>query len=383
MRISLEDAKEKLKNIWHREVRSEKVPLLESSGRVLADDIYATINQPPFRRSAMDGYAAFEKDMVLQKEYEVMAEIDAGDINDYPPLHEAVYRIMTGARLPDGAVMVIPQEMSDYGDRKAIFHALPDRSNIVPAGEDFKEGECLLEKGITIDARAISCMAATGVKEVNVEKKVNISIFSTGDELVETGKDLLPGQIYDSNQPFLIARCKELGCQVIRHDYLKDDKELIKKALLGAAGKSDFIMTTGGVSVGNKDLMETVLLEMGAEILFHGVAVKPGMPTMLGCYQGVPILCLSGNPFAAACLFELLNPFKESIITQVKLDHEVRAGRPCRKFVRGCWNGKTVRLSDNQKNGNTKSDAGCNCLVELPEGKEPINREREVNIYLL
>lgn len=188
MRITLEQAKELV--FYKKNLQTELCPLLESIGRRLAEPIYGTMSQPPFRRSAMDGYAVCRKDIETGISYPVIGEIDAGDLKEYILGPGETIRIMTGARCPEKADLVIPQEMSDYGEQTVRFHKLPERDNICPVGEDFANGELLLEEGLRMDANAIACAAATGRQQVKVYLRPKVAVISTGTELHELGEPL-------------------------------------------------------------------------------------------------------------------------------------------------------------------------------------------------
>lgn len=344
----------------------EIIGLSEAEGRILAKDIEAAFPQPPFRRSCMDGYALRSADYTPNAKMKVTTEVDAGDTRILTLGENEVIRIMTGGSVPEGADVVVPQEMTDYGEDEVMIYALPSRDNISPIGEDFPKGAVVAKGGQAVNAQIISCLAAAGVAKVPVLKKLRVTIIGTGDEVQEVGTELLPGHIYDSNAAYIEARVKELGCEVVRLIREKDDLDLIATDIDRGVAESDYVITLGGVSVGKKDHLEPAMKRIGATILFHGVAVKPGMPTMLSVKNGVPILALSGNPYSAAALFEVLFPYNRYITVQAKLHDGFENKHGVPRLVRGYYDGCDVALALGQKNGSTYSNIATNCIAEIP-----------------
>ncbi|MCF0145348.1 MAG: molybdopterin molybdotransferase MoeA [Eubacterium sp.] len=377
-KISLEEA---IDRIEIRIKETETVDLLDGLGRISAEDVRASVSQPPFVRSAMDGYA-FAGIPTAGKTYRVCREIYAGNTEWCELKDGETARIMTGAPCPANTTMVIPQEMSDYGDETVLFHEIPKRDNMCPVGEDFREGDLLLQKGCRVDANAAACMAAAGREKISVYRKPGAALIAVGDEIVKTGTVLRHGQIYESNLPYLKARLMSLGCDILSERHAGDELAVLSSAIKEAAAAADFVITTGGVSVGKKDLIEAAVEKAGGRIVFHGIDVKPGMPTMYSTVNGTGVLSLSGNPFAARCLFELLNPFGRTIISEAELSEGESGPRAVRRFVPGFWDGRSVKLSANRKNGSTKSSIGSNCLAELPCGSAPLEPGSKVRIFI-
>ena len=295
-------------------VGQEMCPLDESLGRILAEDLISGVNLPPFRRSAMDGYAVYGADVAgalpeTPAQLRVRECLYAGDAPlpaGFLKRGEAV-RIMTGAPVPDEADQVIRQEDTDEGEKTVrIFRPGGGRSNISPVGEDFAEGERLISGGTLIDAYALSCACAAGLTALPVRKRVRAGLIMTGNELTPPGQPLQPGKIYNSSEAFLKGRLSQLGCRMTAAVYAEDDLERITGTILEMMADTDLIITTGGVSAGRRDLVPEALEKAGAQILFHGISIKPGMPTLGALCGGVPVLGLSGNPYSAAAVFELL-----------------------------------------------------------------------------
>ena len=398
-RITLEEAIERM--CYERTMTdAEEVSIHDCIGRVLAEDFVARITQPPFPRSAMDGYAVHSEDIIeASKDHpvclKVQGKVCAGDEPAILSENGHAIRIMTGAPIPEGADCVVKQENTDYGEEIVrVFAPVERNQNCCPAGEDFYTGEKLIEKGTVLNAYAVAVLAGNGVETVRVRKKLKAAVISSGDELIQPGKPLSPGKIYDTNLFFLRARCMQLGCEVVQAETVGDREDEIHDAIQRAVEKADLIITTGGVSVGQKDLIsEVVSKHKNTEVLFHGVNIKPGMPTLFAIVEGKPFLGLSGNPYSASAVFELMGVLliaklqgKREYTHKVqyaKLENGFSKARPCRRIVRGCYDGEKVILSKFQKNGQVRAGINSNCLVELEEGKECVPADAMVKIYLL
>ena len=231
--------------------------------------------------------------------------------------------------------------------------------------------------------------AANGMTSLPVYRGADVSILSTGCEVCKPGQPLSEGKIFDSNTSYLSARLHQMGARVIQKKVVEDDRRKICDAIVSCS-HVDMLVTTGGISVGEKDLLETSLRDLGAEIIFHGVAIKPGMPTLLAKYGYTMILGLSGNPFAAAVPLELigrpilskmtcdptLGLSRSTVTMGVSYEKESRVHR----FLRGRSDGHTVWIPDQQSNGQMRSMVGANCLVEIPAGTERILQGEPVSM---
>ena len=234
--------------------------------------------------------------------------------------------------------------------------------------------------------------AGAGITELPVRRRARAAVISTGDELCRPGEPLSPGKIYDSNAAYLEARLEQLGAEVTEVLSAGDELTGIDAVLERCAG-CDVILTTGGVSVGQKDLVEAALKDLGAEVIFHGIVMKPGMPTLLAKWNDVLILGLSGNPFSAAVPFEvLLRPMLAKMTGDSSL--EMRRGRgiaandfgkssPTRRFLRAHVRGEQVSMPAAQANGQMRSMVGCNCLIDVPGGSGAVRRGDPVELWLL
>lgn len=398
MRISLEQALDILKD-YITPGKTERKSLEECLGLVLAEDVMAQLDMPPFSRSAQDGYAFRSKDSEgASKEQpvrlKVTGKIYAGDFPKKEVNPGEAIRIMTGAMIPAGADCVLRQEDTDEGEEIVqIYKETEAGCSICFKGEEYKKGHILLRAGTKIDAAALAVASGNGIMELPVYARVKAAIVSSGSEVVEPGTPLIPGKIYNTNTIYMKARLKQLGANVVMTRTVGDELGIIREALNEAASQSELVVTTGGVSVGQKDLTEEALLSIGAKILFHGIAVKPGMPTLAAEKNGVLFLGLSGNPFSAAIPFEMfvreilavkmgdpdLKLRKETLAAVTGFSKDSRK----RRFLRGKADGKEVWLPDQQANGQMRSMVGCNCLIDIPAGSGPVKAGDRVEVFWL
>ena len=364
--------------------QEQTVPLDEAAGRVLAADVAAPRDQPPFNRSPLDGYALRAADLAGADDLRpavlrVVDSLCAGQASAVPVGPGQAVRIMTGAMLPQGCDAVVRQEDTDCGtETVAVRRALRPFDNFVPRGDDYRAGDVLLPAGLRLNAAAVGLLASLGMARVSVRRRPRVAVFATGDELAEPGAPLLPGQIYDANRYLLRARLLELGAEPVAAGACCDEPEALARALAAAAAHCDLLITTGGVSVGTKDILHEALPLLGAEQVFYQVRVKPGGHLFYSRCRGTPILSLSGNPYAAAATFEVLAgpalavlsgcPDLLPRLTRGRLATPFPKASPARRFLRGVFSGGEVTLPDSQASGSLASLALCNCLVDIPAG---------------
>ena len=398
MRISLEQALDILKD-YITPGKTERKSLEECLGLVLAEDVMAQLDMPPFSRSAQDGYAFRSKDSESASKEQpvrlkVTGKIYAGDFPKKEVNPGEAIRIMTGAMIPAGADCVLRQEDTDEGEEIVqIYKETEAGCSICFKGEEYKKGHILLRAGTKIDAAALAVASGNGIMELPVYARVKAAVVSSGSEVVEPGTPLTPGKIYNTNTIYMKARLKQLGANVVMTRTVGDELGIMREALNEAASQSELVVTTGGVSVGQKDLTEEALLSIGAKILFHGIAVKPGMPTLAAEKNGVLFLGLSGNPFSAAIPFEMfvreilavkmgdpdLKLRKETLTAVTGFSKDSRK----RRFLRGKADGKEVWLPNQQANGQMRSMVGCNCLIDIPAGSGPVKAGDRVEVFWL
>ena len=384
--ISVEQAMEQILQYTPVINETEEVELNKAGGRILAQDMVAEFNNPPFDRSPVDGYACKAEDLAgASSEHpvklKVMEEIDAGQYSERVVESGQAVRIMTGAAIPKGCDCCIFQEDTDYGEETVeIYREVKQWDNYCFAGEDFKKGTTLLKKGTHIGYVEAAVLAGMGAAKVPVYRRPKVVLLTTGDEVVEPGNPLPAGKIYNSNMTMLSARMMELGIEPFYMEAVKDNPQVMAEKIKEIAEQADMIITTGGVSVGKKDIMHESIRLIDAERIFWRVNMKPGMPTLFSVYKNasggkVPVISLSGNPFGVAVTIELLiRPALEKMmqnpaiglkeVTGVMADGFVK-GIKGRRFIRAYWeNGRFHLPNGLHSNGVLSSMAGCNCLID-------------------
>ncbi|MBX3023350.1 molybdopterin molybdotransferase MoeA [bacterium] len=291
-------------------VGGEQVPLAVARGRVLAEAIQAPRDVPPFRNSAMDGYAVRQADVSAASAsgpvvLRVLETVAAGAVASQPVAPGTAIRIMTGAPMPDGADAVVRvEDTSEVSEGVAIRAAVAPRANIREPGEDMRAGETVLEAGRLLRPADIGLLASLGMSMLRVARRPRVAIVSTGDELVDLGEPLGPGQIVNSNAYTLAAAVEEAGAEPLHLGIVRDRPPLIRAAFADALN-ADVVLSTGGVSVGSFDYVRTILAELGYEERFWRVAQKPGKPLTFGRCGRAPVFGLPGNPVSSLVCFYL------------------------------------------------------------------------------
>jgi len=283
---------------------SVQVDLSAALGRILAENVIAEGNLPPFDRSAVDGYAVRAQDTFEASQFNPkILKLTQG--NGVDP--KEAKQIWTGNTLPPGANAVVMIEHTHrIGEGIEVWASLTPGENVSRKGEDVKRGEVALKAGTRLRAHHMALLAALGKTSVNVIKKPLVAILSTGNELVELGREPEPHQVIDVNRLALSSMCLELGAETLDLGIVRDDAEEIGAKIREGLGKADGIIVTGGTSVGYADLVPTVVGRMGKPgIIVHGIAMRPGMPTALAVLENKPVFIFSGNPVAAMVGFEV------------------------------------------------------------------------------
>ncbi|MEZ0367916.1 MAG: gephyrin-like molybdotransferase Glp, partial [Candidatus Sericytochromatia bacterium] len=281
------------------------LPLDQAGGLVLAETVISPQPSPLFDNSAMDGFAIAATTGAPQRT--VIAEIPAGKTWDGELGPDQALRIMTGAQVPASAEAVVPiEEISVAGNQIEILAAVKPGQHIRRQGEEFRPGDPLLEAGMLLNPAAIGLLASIGQAEVQVYLAPRVAVLATGSELLPIGAPLLPGMLRDSNSPTLAACVREAGALPVLYGILPDEPEAIRAALERAFAENDIVLTSGGVSVGDYDYVQQILLEMGLERIFWKVAIKPGKPVLFGTLAGKLLFGIPGNPASALTVFEVL-----------------------------------------------------------------------------
>jgi molybdopterin molybdotransferase len=346
--ISVDEALSKILSCIHP-FGFEKVSLLDALGRVIAEDICAPRDIPPFDNSAMDGYAVKWEDIKdasagLPVRLEVVEDLPAGSVSSRTLGKGQAIRIMTGAPIPRGVDTVVPVEKTKKeGLSVLILVTVPYRSNIRWAGEDVRKGDCVIAKGDVLRSGGIGMIASTGRSFVSVYQRPLVAILCTGEELVDVDEDLNGVKIVSSNSYTLAGQVKECGAIPVQLGIARDRKEEIEEKLRQGL-RADVLISSAGMSVGDYDFVKDALRQLGVQMIFWRVAMKPGKPMAFGTLQGKPVFGLPGNPVASMVAFEefvrpallkmmghlrLFRPVVEAILRE---DIKKEAGR--RHFIR-------------------------------------------------
>ena len=399
----VEEAVARILNALDVPEKTEEIPLLQALGRVAAGDVCARVAQPPFDRSALDGYALRAADIAAAgPETPVTLPVSrylcAGSDPGGPLAPGTAARIMTGAPVPAGADCVLRQEDTESNGQTVTFHApVEARANVCFAGEDIAPGKCLVPAGTRLDEVSLGLLAGQGVQTVTVYVKPRAALMPTGDELCSPETPLRPGKIYDSNGPMLAARMLRLGAEPTLLAAGPDDPAALAGKLARLLAEYPLVITTGGVSVGDRDCLPQAAEEAGAKLLFYGIDAKPGTPALAAGKDGHVLLCLSGNPFAAAATLEqyavpaLLRAAgrceENCLLPRTTRTLTTGFSKPSKgnRYLRAKAMGGSVTIpgegnAEAHSSGSLSAMIGCNCLVELPAGSGPVTPGEEVEV---
>ncbi|HUQ21098.1 MAG TPA: gephyrin-like molybdotransferase Glp [Gemmatimonadaceae bacterium] len=388
--IEVGDASEKILSAISA-LPSVRAPLAKSAGLVLSERVSAATTSPPWDNSSMDGYAVRSADIVLRKNaasdaprLKVVATIAAGGFAPRPLGPGEAMRIMTGAPIPVGADSVVRIEDTDRGTDRVKINELRDlQKNIRRAGEDFSEGATLFDAGIEIGAPHLGVLASAGVREVSVHRRPRVGVISSGDELVELDDltDQVKGlKIVSSNSWTLPALIRDAGAEAIDLGIASDDPASLREKLQMTEG-CDLVITSAGVSVGDLDNARSVFAELGGELFFWKVRMRPGAPMAFGMLRGIPWLGFSGNPVSAMVSFEV---FGRAVLRKmlghvslhrralsVRLLEPVETAAPLTHFLRvivtrGGDGVLEARLAGSQSSAVLSAMARANALLVVP-----------------
>ncbi len=380
----------------------ERVPLGQALGRVLTEDVVSRINNPPLDNSAMDGYAVIAEDIQSATpenpvKLEMVEEIAAGYTAKGTLKPGQTMRIMTGAPIPPGADAVLMQEDTQKDGNAILCLDKADvAENIRRAGEDVKIGEGVIKKGTTLSPAHIGMLAVIGRSQIAVSQRPTVAILSTGDEILELDETPQGPQIFNSNGHMLAAQIKSAGGIPIYLGIAKDtEKDLMEK--FEWALKADIVVSSGGVSVGDYDLVKSSLQKMGQDMLFWKVAMKPGKPLAFGRIGKTPIFGLPGNPVSSFVSFEqFVRPSLRKVLGCSDLSHKTVQAKLTRtinkkpgrlhflsSIVSWADGEYTVTPAGEQGSGILKSAANANGLLIFPLEAEEIKQGQEVAVQLL
>ncbi|WP_128476250.1 molybdopterin molybdotransferase MoeA [Halorussus pelagicus] len=380
------EARERLLDAVTSHDRTEEVRLAAADDRVLVEEVVAARNVPHYPRAAMDGYAVRAEDTfgASDRSPEVLRSTGAADDADEVPTKGAV-RVHTGSELPEGAdAVVMIEQVDEFGSEVEIFDAVAEGENVAPVGEDVESGQHLYAPGHRLRPSDLGLLKSVGVESVAVRERPTVGVIPTGEELVQS--DPGPGEVVETNGLTVSQYVERWGGQAIYRDVVTDDPDALRAAIQRDLTK-DVVVTTGGSSVGERDLLPEVLSDLG-EILFHGVALKPGHPVAVGVVEETPIIALPGYP--VACIVnavQFLRPALKAVgglpcrsfpTTAARLDRKIRSEPGIRTFARvqldeGGETGETTATPTRASgSGVLSSVALADGWVEVPEGREGI-----------
>jgi len=403
--LSLEKTREILKrSLSPQPAGVEQTILSEALGRVLAENVVAPLDVPPFARSTVDGYAVravdtFGAEESSPAELEFCGCIVVGETPSVTVKSHTTAEIVTGAPLPEGADAVVMLEYAIRRDNTVLIHRpVSQGENVMEAGSDIQKGETILGRGQTICSREIGVLAASGITQVAVHNRPVVAVISTGAEIVNPGESLSHGKIHDINAFTLSAAVQECGGEPVNLGVIPDEREQLESALKKALDIADMVITSGGVSVGPKDLLPQVLNALGKPgVIVSGIAVKPGKPTTIAVVDGKPVFSLPGHPTSALLMFyQLVRPqIYHMTGTQERATRMVKAVAEKRLFsARGRRTFTMVRLSRDHSgrlrarpvasglSGAITTLAKADGFVEISEEQQFVDAGDEVSVSL-
>lgn len=388
--VSVQDAFSILKNNLPAPQEVE-YSLLQARKHILAQTLLSPINMPPFRQSAMDGFALCLHDELV---YEIIGEIKAGDTHQVVLLPGQAIKIFTGAAVPDTTQAVIQIEKVSVNEKQLVLdEAVQTGTNVRPIGEQIATGELALEKGTLLNAAAIGFLAGLGFTSVKVFQKPRVGILVTGNELVKPGLPLEYGKVYESNGIMLESALKDAYFDKVNLYEVNDNYENTRNELQKALTANDIVLVSGGISVGDYDFVAAALKELQVETLFYKVNQKPGKPLFAGKLKNKMVFALPGNPAAAlTCFYVYVLPTlsilsgKATDYNQAKsiaIAHDYKVHNTRAQFLKAhIINGEAVILS-HQASSMLNSFSVANGLVFVPNGSYELKQGDSVDVYLL
>ncbi|NNJ56514.1 MAG: molybdopterin molybdotransferase MoeA [Bacteroidia bacterium] len=392
--ISVEEAKDLIVKYGTKLPIKEK-SLNEAQNAVLAEDVLAPINLPPFRQSAMDGYAVNLSPK--SDHYTIIGEVAAGESNSQELKIGEGVRIFTGAAVPDSANAVIMQEWVTKKANHIVLNSnakeLKNNMNIRPLGEQVQKGTLALSKGIQLNSSALGFIQSFGMEQIKVYKSPSISLIITGNEIVLPGNSLPFGSIYESNSLTLKTALNNAGYNDITINYAQDNLDEMKQKIERAMNTSDVVLVSGGISVGDYDFTKTAFEILEVKEHFHKIAQKPGKPLFFGSKESTSFFGLPGNPASAlVCLYEYViphmlyrtgaqNPMPTTIQLPLKHDYLKRGERS--QFLKAKINANNVEILDGQASSMLHTFALANCLVYIPSNLTSISKGEFVEVHLI
>jgi molybdopterin molybdotransferase len=370
------------------------LPLQESVGLILAEDVHASMDIPAFPQSSMDGYAFSFEGWKQHKKLKIAGEVAAGSNETFKLAPGNAVRIFTGAAVPAGADTVIMQEKIKTLNGELIIEdeSLQPGNSIRLKGSEIKAGALALEKDSALTPAAVGFLAGIGIAEIKVYPNPSVSIIITGNELQQPGQSLQHGQVYESNSFALKAVLQQLHMENIQILYATDKSEIVTDTLKKALEQRDVVLLTGGISVGDYDFVLQAATECGVEKLFHKIKQRPGKPLYFGKRENKLVVGLPGNPSSVlTCFYQYVIPALEKLskreiglqIIKVPLAKAFQKNAGLTHFLKGFYDGKTVAPLDAQESYRLSSFAKANCLIQVDEDKTSLKEGELVDVYLL
>jgi molybdenum cofactor synthesis domain-containing protein len=402
--LTLEEARETISRLKLATLGVDDASLLNAHDRVLAEDVTSSLDIPPFDRSTVDGYAVKAVDTFGAEEKEPARLRVCGVVNIGEPPKITVStgeaaEIVTGAPIPEGADAVVMVEHTEgKGGELRVFRAVTKGENVMKKGSDIKRGETVLKAGQVLGSRQIGVLAALGTASVRVYAVPRIAVLSTGGEVTEPGKKLPSGKIYDINAYSLYTAVLDSGGKPVYLGVVPDEKTRLREALRHALECTDMVVTSGGVSVGPKDLMPQTVDSLGAPgLLFSGIAVKPGKPTTMAMVGQKPVFALPGHPTSALLIFHLLvrpviwrlsgRAIAQAVKVKALAGMRMFQAKGRRTFVMvKLRKDETGRLAaetvETGASGAITTLAKADGYVEIPENQQFVDKDEEVEVTL-
>lgn len=391
--ISVEEAK---KIITENTIALQpvKMHLQKAAGKVLAEDIYSSVDIPAFPQSSMDGYAFSFSQWKQHKKLMIEGEIAAGSRTEILLADGKAVRIFTGAPVPPGADTVVMQEKVTVQNSTIIIadETITPGTNVRPIGSEMKAGKLALEKGTLLSPAAIGFLAGIGITAIEVFPNPSITIIITGQELQQAGNPLQYGQVYESNSFTLSSALYQLHFENINIIRTDDDLEILTGILEYALQQSDLVLVTGGISAGDYDFVLQAASNCGVKKLFHKIKQRPGKPLFFGKKENKIIFGLPGNPSSVlTCFYEyvlttLAILTRQQLILQtiiVPIEKSFSKTNVLTHFLKGFYNGETVSVLDAQESYRLSSFAKANCLIKINEEQTQCAAGEMVEVHLL
>ncbi|MBB4802013.1 molybdopterin molybdotransferase [Flavobacterium nitrogenifigens] len=367
---------------------TQKIAVKKALGYILAETIYSPISMPPFRQSAMDGYAFIHSE---RHQFDIVGISQAGDHSNIKIKENETIRIFTGAYVPDNADTVVMQEHVMANEKSILIATKPEPfANIRNKGEQINIEDVVFDANTVITPAAIGFLACLGITEITVYKKPKVAILVTGNELVKPGKKLSKGKIYESNSVMLAAALQTIGIKKIKIHTVKDNLKATQKALKSILKKNDIVLISGGISVGDYDFVKEALIKNGVEELFYKINQRPGKPMFFGSKKETLVFALPGNPASSLTNFYIYvypairnrmgfsNTHLPKIVRKLNSSFENTTGKTL--FLKALYDETSVTILEGQSSAMLNSFAIANGLIIIPQDAQNIKKGQLVTI---